>query len=180
MTSAEVLVVSFEEYLAFEEGSERRHEWVAGHVYAMAGGTERHDNMVGLIYERLLPQARGHGCRPYMHNRKVKIEDTTYYPDVVVICPGGPSPDPQFERDLTVVVEVLSPSTEVIDRREKAVVYPKAPSFRQYLIVDTQRRKIEVLGRDGRWTTYISGDVIPEVEIDVDALYDQVDAVTVT
>ena len=66
MSTAEVLPdASFEAFLAAEQDSERRHEWVAGRVYAMAGGTERHDLMVGLLDEKLVVGARPPGCRSH-------------------------------------------------------------------------------------------------------------------
>ena len=103
--------MSFDDYLVQEQRSERRHEWVAGHVYAMAGGTERHDNLAGLLYERLAPVARASGCRPYQHNRKVKLGEVAYYPDLMIVCRDAVPPDTQYERDLSIVVEVLSPRT---------------------------------------------------------------------
>ncbi|HEU0100991.1 MAG TPA: Uma2 family endonuclease [Mycobacteriales bacterium] len=183
MTSAELVVVAFEDYLAHEQFSDRRHEWVAGHVYVMAGGTERHDNLAGLLYLKLAPQALADGCRPYQHNRKVKIGQVAYYPDLLVVCRDALPPDRQYERDLSVVVEVLSPSTEGVDRREKALVYSSAPSFERYLLVDPDRRRIEVatLGPAGlQWQSFGPGDVVPYVDLDVDALYDELDAVTLT
>lgn len=183
MTGAEVLVVSFEDYLAAEERSERPHEWVAGHVYARAGGTERHDNLAALVYERLAPAARARGCRPYQHHRKIRIGEVAYYPDVLVSCRDGVPPDRLYERDLRLVVEVLSPSTEGVDRREKALVYSAAPSFQCYLLADPDRRRVEVAtrGPDGLvWAAYGPGDEVPHVDIDVDALYDELDAVTQT
>ena len=183
MTSADVVVVAFEEYLAHEELSERRHEWVAGHVYAMAGGSERHDVLAGLLYLRLAPKALADGCRPFQHNRKVKIGEVAYYPDLLVVCRDALAPDRLFERDLSLVVEVLSPSTEGVDRREKALVYSSAPSFERYLVVDPDRRRIEVATRGAnglRWDSWGPEEYVPYVDLDVDELYDQLDAVTAT
>jgi Uma2 family endonuclease len=183
VTSAEVLVVTFEEYLAAEERSARRHEWVAGHVYAVAAGTERHDNLAGLLYERLAPWARAQGRRPYQHIRKVRIGAVAYYPDVLVVCRDGLPPDRLYERDLRLVVEVLAPGTEGVDRREKALVYSLAPSFQLYLLADPDRRRVEVATRgDGGlvWQAYGPGDEVPQLDLDVDALYDELDAVTLT
>lgn len=177
-TAALLPEVTFEEYLAVEVQSESRAEWVAGQVFAMSGGSERHDLMTGLVYEALAPAARRRGCAAFQQNRKVRLADAAYYPGVVVICPGGPPPDRLFERDLTMVVEVLSASTARIDRQEKALSYSAAPSFQNYLLVDPDRRRIEVgrLGADGRlaWQVHTDGR-IDELGLDVDALYDELD-----
>lgn len=176
MSTAEALpLVTFEAFLAGERAAERPHEWVAGRVYAMAGGTERHDLMVGLVYEALAPAADRRGCRPFAHNRLVRLGEAAYYPDVLVVCPDGRRPDRHFEHDLSWVVEVLSPSTESLDRREKATAYGAAASFELYAIIDPERRRIEVATRTElglRWDVYTSGHVVPQLELDVDRLYD--------
>lgn len=179
MSTAAVLPeVTFEEYLAAEVESDSRGEWVAGQVFAMAGGSERHDLMAGLVYRSLAARAAEGGCVAFQQNRKVRFATAAYYPDVVVICPGGPGPDRLFERDLSIVVEVLSASTARTDRQEKALVYPTAPSFTAYLLVDPDRRRVEVgrLGDDGKlvWQVHTDGR-IADLGLDVDALYDELD-----
>jgi len=180
MSSAEVFPdVAFADFLAAEGDSDERHEWVAGRVYAMAGGTERHDLMVGLIYEKLAPLARARGCRTFSHNRLVRLGDVAYYPDVLVVCPSDRRPSQLHELDLSIVVEVASPSTEALDRREKAMAYTNAPSFERYVIVDPDKRRIEVATRapDGvHWDLFGPGRMIFELDLDVDALYDTLDA----
>lgn len=107
-----------------------------------------------------------------------------YYPDVMVAA--GPAPDPRYETDPALMVEVLSPSTSSIDRREKAVAYAAAPSLRLLLLVDPNERRIEVAhaveGRIHDWMAYGPGDVIGTDygEIAVDALYDALDAAATT
>lgn len=151
MTSAQRLPeVTFEEYLHAELATDQRCEWVGGEVYAMSGGSERHDLLAGLLYRVLAPAAEARGCRAFQQNRKVKLQDAAYYyPDVLVVCPSGSRPDRLFERDLTIVVEVLSPSTERIDRVEKASAYVGAPSFELYVVADPERRRIELGRPDG-------------------------------
>lgn len=179
MTAEALPTISFQDYLDGEERTERKHEWVAGRVYAMAGGTERHDLMSGLVYEALAPGARRRGCRPFQQNRKVKIGEHAYIPDVVVVCEGSEPPDRQYERDLTLVVEVLSPGTATTDRREKAPVYHSAASFRAYALVDPDSRRIELatdVAGELHWDVYGPGDVVPVLDLVVDDLYDTLDA----
>ena len=184
MTAEPLPHLSFEDFLAGEQRSLLRHEYVAGRVYYMAGGTERHDLMTGLLYEHFAPRARQRGCVPFQQNRLVRIGATGYYPDVLVICPGEVTPHELYERDLSLVVEVMSPSTEDGDRREKALAYTAAPGFEAHLVVDPRRRRVEVAtrGDDGAidWTVYGAGEFIVEFELDLDELYGNLDAVART
>jgi len=81
------------------------------------------------------------------------VGDVFYYPDVMVVC-GPPEPgNPIFQSDPCLVVEVVSPSTEQIDRREKLLVYGSIPSVGAYLVVNRERRHVEWHFRDedGLW-----------------------------
>ncbi|MDP9408302.1 MAG: Uma2 family endonuclease [Actinomycetota bacterium] len=183
-TSAEELpLVTFEDFLAGEQLSERRHELVGGRVYVMAGGSERHDLMAGLVYEAVAPGARAADCRPFTGNRLVRLGSAAYYPDVTVVC--GPAGHRLHEVDLALVVEVLSPSTADTDRREKAAAYASAPGLRQYVLVDPDRPRIEVAVRvrgDLRWQAFGPGGVVVTDfgVLDVDALYDAVERTATT
>jgi Uma2 family endonuclease len=176
--------VSFEEFLAGEQRSEQRHELVGGRIYAQAGGSERHDLAATLLFQRLASGALRAGCRPFSHNRLVRTRNgSAYYPDIMVAC--GKAPDDFYETDPTLVVEVLSASTEVIDRREKATAYAACRSLALLLLVDPHYRRIEAAGvEDGRlgWRAYGPGSVVftPYGDIDVDAFYDELDAVATT
>lgn len=171
---------TFGAFLEGEQASQSRHELVCGRVYALAGGSERHDLMVGLLYEKLAPGARAKGCRPFISNRLVLTPcGNAYYPDVMVVC--SPAPDRFHETDPVLVVEVLSPSTQANDRREKAVAYAESSSLGLLLLVDQHVRRIEVArpanGRVQDWRAYGPGEVIftPYGDINVDDCYDEVD-----
>ena len=97
MTADALPFFSFEEYLRLDEVSEQRHEWVAGQVYVMAGGTDRHLATVQALFERLAPLARGKGCRPWMADRRLKTDHASYYPDLFVVC--TPRADRLYETD---------------------------------------------------------------------------------
>lgn len=184
MTEA-IAYLTFEDFLEGELRAEHRHELVGGRAYAMSGGTERHDLITGLIYEALAPGARARGCRPFTSNRLVRTrDDSAYYPDVIVVC--GKAPHVQHETDPTVVVEVQSPSTRSIDRREKVVAYSQAPTLRLLLLVDPNDRRIEAAyplhGKVHHWTVYGPGDLIVTDygDIHVDELYDALEATATT
>lgn len=176
---------TFEDFLDGEQASERRHEFVGLRTYVMAGGSERHDLAAGLIYEALAAGARRGRCRPFISNRLVRTRNgNAYYPDVMVAC--GAAAERFYETDPALIVEVLSPSTSGIDRREKAVAFAAASSLRVVMLVDPNIRRIEVAGPvDGQihdWTLFGPGDVVVTDfgDIDVDALYDALDATATT
>lgn len=174
--------MTFEECLALEAHDQLRREWVDGQVYVKAGGTERHDLLAGLVYEALAGPARSRGCRPFIQNRRVRSGEVAYYPDVLVVCPGARRPDRLYERECSIVVEVLSPSTERTDRHEKAHAYAAAPSFEAYVLVDPDRRRVEVgtpADAGLQWQVHAGGHV-PELGTSVEALYDALDQTALT
>lgn len=180
MTEA-IEFTTFEEFLAAEIDNPTRHELVAGRVYAMAGGTERHDLVAQALYERLVAGARAGGCRTLIGNRLVKVSTAeSYHPDLMVVC--GPRADDHYETSPGLIVEVVSPSTESIDRREKAAMYRTIPTLDMYLLVNPVFRRIEQATRDEsgawKWRPFGSGDVLfsPFGNIVIDELYDGVDA----
>jgi Uma2 family endonuclease len=127
---------------------------VGGMVYAMVGATKRHNRVIGNISARLLGASRGGPCRVYTEAVKLRVEDVIYYPDVMVACgPEGEDEDPLIEEAPCLVVEVASPSTESIDRREKMLAYRSIPTLRAYLIVAQDDRRVERYwrGEDGEW-----------------------------
>jgi Uma2 family endonuclease len=179
--SEAVSTVTFEDFLSAEQGGGVRHEWVGGFVYAMAGGTERHDTMIEALRDILGPGARRAGCRRFTGNRLVRTAFAAYYPDLLVV--SGKAAHDYYETDASLIVEVRSPSTAGVDRREKALAYASLPSLAHYLLVDPYYRRIEVGTRDGdgwRWQSYGPGGLIltPYGDIDVDSVYDDVDAMS--
>ena len=150
--------ISAEDYLAGEECSDIRHEYVAGQVFAMVGGTLGHNQVAMNLTFLLRNHLQGTSCSVYMSDVKVRIEaaDAFYYPDVVVSCEPT-DPKDLFLTDPVLVIEVLSSSTENIDRREKMLNYQKLPNLKEYVLVSSVSRQVEVYRRNG--------DLLGEVEI---------------
>ncbi|MGI8537298.1 MAG: Uma2 family endonuclease [Mycobacteriales bacterium] len=185
MTGAaeELAGATFEEFLTHEQAAPRRHELVGGRVYVMAGGSERHDLTAGLIYEALADGARTAGCRPFTSNRLLRAGTAGYYPDVLIVC--GPATDRLYEANASLVVEVLSPTTQDTDRREKASAYATLPDLAWYLLADPDRRRLEVASVESgalHWQAYGPGGVVSTAYgmLDVDRLYDAVDGSATT
>ena len=173
--------MSVEEYLRFENAAETKHEYVAGEVYAMEGGTMRHARIVSNIVGRLLPAVRGGPCQVVWSIKCRTPDDRFYYPDVMVVCKPGRDSD-QVRRDPCLVVEVTSPSTARIDRGEKLDGYRQIASLQAYVIVDHRRRRVERHWRvaTGAWRhadVAGSGTVpvpCPEVALTLDEIYEGV------
>ena len=135
--------MTVEEYLAFEEQSDVRHEYIAGEVHAIAGSSERHQIIAFNIASALRRAARERGCRVILNDVKLQVEpDFIYYPDSMLLCDPADD-DPYIKERPSLVVEVLSPTTATTDRREKMVKYREIPSLLCYLVVSQDERKLE-------------------------------------
>ncbi len=147
--------MTVEEYLALEETSEVKHEYVRGYVYAMSGGTRGHDKIANNVRTALDTFLGDGTCSVQGPDMRVRInEDIYYYPDAVVAC-GEPISDSAV--DLTtprLIVEVLSESTEANDRGDKFADYQTLATFEEYLLVSSRRRSAERYHRtaQGSWT----------------------------
>jgi Uma2 family endonuclease len=142
------------EYLASEELSPVKREYVDGHVFAMAGATNSHNIITTNTLFHLHSHVRGSSCRAYVNDMKARIKaiNTYYYPDVMVSC-GPQKPESVFTETPVLIVEVISRSTETTDRREKLTNYRKIPTLREYVLIDQRQRLVEVhrLNEEGEW-----------------------------
>jgi Uma2 family endonuclease len=146
--------VSVDDYLAGEEGSEIKHEYIGGAVYAMAGASKEHNQIAGNIYATLLDALRGGRCRVFISDLKVRLklmgDDVFYYPDVVAGC------DPRdthrhFLRFPKLIIEVSSKATERLDRREKRWSYQSLDTLEEYLMVAQDRVEVTLFRRANDW-----------------------------
>ena len=189
MSTAPQARLSFEDWLAIERtATNQRSEYVAGEVFAMAGGTEEHNLIVANLVRELGNQFKGRPCRVYPSDMKVHIatDDVGTYPDVMVICG-----DRQFydnRRDVvtnpTLIVEVLSDATEACDRGDKFLHYRSLPSLQAYLLLSQYRMQAELFLRqpDGTWSLSSYQDpseAIPlrmiDAELSLREVYDKVE-----
>ncbi len=144
------------EYLAWEEDAPRKSEYVGGEIRMMSGGTLKHSALAVNVSTQLNIALRERGCLVLSSDAKVRTTTGSFrYPDVSVIC-GDIQFHEQNETVLTnplVVVEVLSPSTEVIDRDEKLHEYEGIESLQSYLLVEQRMARIEQYTRmdNGEW-----------------------------
>ncbi len=151
--------LSFEDWLEAERASlDGRSEYVAGEVFAMTGASVEHNAIVANIVRELGTQMKGRPCQVYANDLKVRIRsaDAGKYPDLIALC--GEHQFQDARRDVllnpSLIVEVLSDSTEAYDRGDKFTLYRQIPSLREYLLVSQYRVQVELYsrGEDGRWT----------------------------
>lgn len=146
--------LSIADYLAGERESHARHEYVGGQAYAMAGASARHNRIALNIAGRLNDYLAGGECEAFMADMKIRVSpDLFYYPDVVVTCdaPGG---DAYFRTAPRLIIEVLSPTTERIDRHEKLAAYKNCPSVQEYALVSQDGLLVELHRRShDEWQT---------------------------
>ena len=153
-TSAPTLFISVEDYLRHEADGTIRHEYVMSRIHAMAGTREAHNlisvNLVSAFHVHL----RGGPCKAYMADFKVRLEinreDIFYYPDVMVACQRV-GVEQYYLRYPTLLVEVLSPSTENIDRREKLLNYPQISTVEDYVLIAQDTREVTIHRRAEDW-----------------------------
>jgi Uma2 family endonuclease len=141
------------EYLALERSAREKSEYVNGRIYAMSGASRLH-NLISLnVAGELRSQLRGRPCEAYVNDMRVKVQRTGMYtyPDVVAVCEEPRLEDAEFDTLLnpSVIVEVLSPSTESYDRGEKFAHYRRLDSLREYVLVAQVTRRIEHFRRRG-------------------------------
>ena len=160
-TPAYCLPLDVDDYLRGEQDSPIRHEYVAGQTFAMAGADEAHNRIAGNLFFHLRAGTRGTPCAVFINDMKVRVMacDAFYYPDVMLSCEPGDR-KALYKADPCLIAELLSPSTESIDRREKLIAYRTLPSLRYYLLVAQDRRWVQVYTRhaEGGWRQTVHED----------------------
>jgi Uma2 family endonuclease len=157
MSSQPTSYLTPEEYLALERKAEYKNEYVDGEIVAMTGASRKHNLIVINLAREISQQLKDRPCETYSGDMRVRIPSTRLYtyPDVVVVCD-----EPQFEDDYvdtllnpTVIIEVLSESTELYDRGKKFGFYRTLESLIEYLLVAQDEHRVEQFVRqsDERW-----------------------------
>lgn len=147
-------LISVEEYLDGEKFSNAKHEFIGGQVYAMAGSTRSHNHAAVNLVSELRTHLRGGPCEAYLGDVKVRLfirqVDIFYYPDLVVTCDPRDTEE-YFLRFPKLIVEVLSDSTERIDRTEKQQSYITIPTLEEYVLVSQQQPHVTIFRRRADW-----------------------------
>jgi Uma2 family endonuclease len=161
--------ISVEEYLAGELKSEVRHEYIGGLVYAMAGASSEHNIICQNLLIALCAHLRGKPCRVFMESVKLRLrsadEDMFYYPDLIVTCVPHDT-ERYFKKFPKVLIEVLSPDTERVDRREKFSSYTQIESLEEYILVAQDQMEATVFRRTNNWRAEVASHVQNQLRIE--------------
>jgi len=166
--------ISPEDYLAGENDREEgpRHEYINGQVYSTVGVSRTHARITGNLFAVLHRALRGSGCEAFATDLKVRIQTATeerfYYPDIQVTCAKEAAS--HYNRSPCLIVEVLSPHTERIDRTEKLAAYKLINSLQEYLLVSQDQHRVELHRRETGWRPecLTDGDLLRLPSIDVE------------
>jgi len=179
-----------EEYFDLADASDEKLEFRDGEILMMAGGTESHSLIIANVLGELRARLKSTPCRVYDSNLRVRARTNRRYsyPDALVVC-GERQFDPRDKKKLTVtnptlVVEVLSDTTEKTDRGEKFLAYIRAESLKEYLLVDQDAARVQSFFRqhDGTWSfAFFEGrDAVArlrslKIDLPLSEVYDKLD-----
>jgi len=181
-------VLTAHDYLAIERAAERKSEFYDGEMFAMAGTTKNHARIVMNFGGELRAALKGRKCEPFASDLRVKVEANGLYtyPDILVVCGDQLFEDDHLDTLLnpTLIIEVLSESTEYYDRVKKFDLYRALPSLQEYLLVSQSAPRIEQFIRQPTedWTLRITTDLtvfihMPSIDcrIPVSEIYQRVE-----
>ncbi len=144
------------EYLEWENQASEKHEYYQGEVFAMSGAKMVHNRISVNFLIALGVRLKGKSCKPFNSDQRIHIPRNTLftYPDISVVC-GNPDTlnDDQWNMlNPSILIEVLSPSTQSYDRGAKFRLYQDIPSLKEYILVSSEKTAIELFRlRGGRW-----------------------------
>ena len=171
---------SEEDYLASEQVSDVKREYIDGQVYAMAGASYNHNCVSANMLGELRNHLKGKPCTTFMADIKVKLGRDYVYPDVLVDC-GKMRGDDLFASSPVIIVEVLSRSTRKTDMTTKLIRYINLPSLQEYVLIEADMVLVQVMRRSKGWMPeyfFLGDDVYFEsidLSLPVEAIYDRVD-----
>jgi Uma2 family endonuclease len=176
---------TFAEYLAMEEISLEKHDFYYGKMYAMAGSTKAHNNIIlniGAFFKR----SKKSGCDIYIDGMKLEIEKNEFYvyPDLMYTCQDNLKLDDLFVKHPAIIFEMLSDSTALYDKEVKLKYYKKIESLNYYVLISQKEIMVELYARIEnsqiwKYQTFESGEEIMEfdrlgITLSVAAIYDSV------
>jgi Uma2 family endonuclease len=188
MTAQPKPYITIEQYLLAEREGTEKHEYFAGHVYLMSGASARHNRIAGSTYASLYSQLRRRNCNVYPSDMRVKAVETGLYtyPDITIVC-GNKQYEDEKEDTLvnpTIIIEILSPSTEKYDRGKKFLNYRTILSLREYILISQDSYHIEQYVRqsNNKWVLSEASGKDAQLELStiqcvlaLDEVYEKVD-----
>lgn len=162
-----------EEYLALERASDTKHEYLDGEIYAMAGGSPKHNQICFNLAGEIHPQIKGTSCIGYTSDQKIRTDpmDLFSYPDLTIVC-GEPVFHDEHQDVIlnpTIIIEVLSPRTKNYDRGIKLERYQNLTSLTDYILISQERPYVEHYVRQKgkpQWLFTLETNLAAEILID--------------
>ncbi|MFO1349716.1 MAG: Uma2 family endonuclease [Gammaproteobacteria bacterium] len=163
--------LSIADYLAQERDGEARHEYIDGEIFAMTGASRAHNFIAGNLFSAIHLHLRNTPCRVFMNDMKVRIGNRFYYPDLLVSCTKvADEPDEYYETAPKLIIEVLSDSTEIDDKKHKRLAYQQLPSLQEYALIGQKPPQVEIYRRQAEgWIieTFTEDDAVRFQSIDL-------------
>ena len=154
-------IMTLKDFLAWEDVQPDRHEFYLGEIFAMVGGRRAHGRVVVNVLSAFHQKLKGSPCQVFGETMKLQVaNDTVFYPDLFVTCDKADlSTDVVFHAP-TLVIEVLSPSTQGYDRSQKFALYRRVVSLQEYMLIDPDTRRVESFrrGAGGLWVLHDMSD----------------------
>jgi len=160
-----------EEYLYAERNAAVKNELINGRIFTMAGSSLQHNKIVSNLIGNINPFLKGKSCSVFPSDMRVNIPGTNSftYPDLTIVCGKPELLDDHFDNLLnpTVIIEVLSPSTESYDRGNKFFTYQRIPSLKEYILVDSTAYSIQTIVKkdDDLWQFTTISDLTSAITI---------------
>lgn len=173
-------LLSEEDYLNSELASDIKHEYVDGHIYAMAGASKNHERIAGNIFREIGNYLKNSPCEPFASDIKIKAGSKFFYPDVMVVCDDR-SPSEYYTQSPVLVVEVLSKSSRRMDETIKRMAYQNITTLQEYVLIEQDFVDVEVCRRSQGWVShhYFMGDEVSfesiGLSLSVEEIYARVD-----
>jgi Uma2 family endonuclease len=149
-TNPQHTYITVEEYLQLDnESPDARYDYIDGQVIKLAGGSPQHADIAANVIAILKQLLRGKSCRVFTSDVKIRFSASRYvHPDIAVSCDERDRVDPEAIRYPGIVIEVLSPSTEALDRGRKFAEYRACPSIQEYILINFAYQAVEVCRRE--------------------------------
>ena len=137
-------------YLNWEAEQADKHEYLNGEVFAMTGASDAHVTIAGNLFIALRQHLRGGPCSVFISDMKLQVEaaNAFFYPDIFVTCAEADRQHSLLKTAPCLIVEVLSPSTSAYDRGAKFAAYRSLPILQEYVLIDTEQRRVDLFRRD--------------------------------
>jgi Uma2 family endonuclease len=143
-------ITSIDDFMAWENQQNTRHEWIDGYIFAMTGGTIRHCKLIARLVRSLGNHLDGTPCLVLASDAKVQAALNVFYPDVVVSCAEQDDQD-VLCKEPKLIIEVLSNSTATHDRTQKRLAYQQIESLEEYLLIAQEVQHVTLYRRAESW-----------------------------